>query len=246
MVEIAYESLRHDASRRLDCTSAGMTAADMAELCTRLCEPGVTKTLRCVRMGPPIDNGGNLPDDVIRSGLVQLLTGPRRLEVRIQYLSFMCTQAAHRPVVSSKEFRQMNKAWSPLSPLCQIPDLVCHVAALLSLTVRIAKTSDKAGTVVMAGVQTLYLWGANAAQRDVLVAAQELQADGCAGYGYCREGDLAGSLRISSIAGYALTTAHGDALPIMTFAVPTTYVTWTSLQISALNSQVPTWQTVIF
>ena len=59
-----------------------MTAADLVELCARFREPGVTKTLRCVRIGPPTDCGGKLPDDLVRDGLVQLLRGPRRLEVR--------------------------------------------------------------------------------------------------------------------------------------------------------------------
>ncbi len=62
--------------------AAGMTAADMAELCIRIREPSVAKTLRCVRMGPPFDNGGALPDGLVSDGLVPLLSGPRRLEVR--------------------------------------------------------------------------------------------------------------------------------------------------------------------
>ena len=61
---------------------AGMTGADMAELCARIREPGVAKTLRCVRMGPPVDSGGALPDGFVSDGLLPLLTGPRRLEVR--------------------------------------------------------------------------------------------------------------------------------------------------------------------
>ena len=61
---------------------AGMTAADMAELCARIREPGVAKTLRCVRMGPPVDNGGALPEGLVSDGIVPLLSGPRRLEVR--------------------------------------------------------------------------------------------------------------------------------------------------------------------
>ena len=60
----------------------GMTAADMAELCARISEPCVAKTLRCVRMGPPVDNGRALSDDLVLNGLVPLLSGPRRLEVR--------------------------------------------------------------------------------------------------------------------------------------------------------------------
>jgi len=54
----------------------------MAELCVRIREPGVAKTLRCIRMGPPVDDGGALPDGLVTDGLVPILTGPRRLEVR--------------------------------------------------------------------------------------------------------------------------------------------------------------------
>ncbi len=62
---------------------------------------------------------------------------------------------------------------------------------------------------MMPGMQTLYLWGGNAAQRDLLVAALETQPDGRGGYGYCREGELAGSIRISSLAGYAVSAVLG-------------------------------------
>ena len=55
--------------------------------------------------------------------------------------------------------------------------------------------------MLMPGLQTLYLWGATASQRDLLVAALETQPDGRGGYGYCRDGKLAGSVRISSLAG---------------------------------------------
>ena len=68
-------------NKSLHCVPAGMTTADMAELCARIREPGVAKSLRCVRMGPPVGTGGALPDDLVSNGLAPLLTGPRRLEV---------------------------------------------------------------------------------------------------------------------------------------------------------------------
>ena len=59
-----------------------MTAAAMAELSARVRDAGTAKTLRCIRMGPPVDNDDILPDSLVRDGLVPLLSGPRRLEVR--------------------------------------------------------------------------------------------------------------------------------------------------------------------
>ena len=50
--------------------------------------------------------------------------------------------------------------------------------------------------------QTLYLWGAvTVMQRDALVAAISSQAEVHSGYGYEPTGELAGSIRISSVPG---------------------------------------------
>ena len=52
----------------------------------------------------------------------------------------------------------------------------------------------------MPSVQTLYLWGAvTVTQRDTLLAAMSSEADVHGGYGYEPSGELAGSIRLSSI-----------------------------------------------
>ena len=57
----------------------------------------------------------------------------------------------------------------------------------------------------MLPAQTLYLWGAvTVTQRDMLVAAMSLQAEVHSGYGYEPTGELAGSIRFSSVPGCAV------------------------------------------
>ncbi len=54
----------------------------------------------------------------------------------------------------------------------------------------------------MPSEQTLYLWGVvTVTQRDTLVAAISSQAEVHGGYGYEPTGELAGSIRISSVPG---------------------------------------------
>ena len=59
-----------------------MSNAGIVTLCHLLRAPVVTKTLRVLKLGPPTDNGGELSDQAVQTGLLPLLSQPRRLEVR--------------------------------------------------------------------------------------------------------------------------------------------------------------------
>ena len=162
-----------------------MTAADMAELCARIREPGVAKTLRCVRMGPPVDNDGALPDDLVSGGLMPLLSGPRRLEVR--QADSTCKPANGLEYFSKATAVQIGAGHAILVDI-SLPSEDPFCRTLLPTCV--------------AAVQTLYLWGAvTVTQRDTLVASLGAQGEAHGGYGYETTGELAGSVRFSSVPG---------------------------------------------
>ena len=151
-----------------------MTAADLAALCTRLREPDVTKTLRCLRMGPPTDNGGNLSDDSRpeRSraaayghssargacACAQSICTLMHCQVTLKICRLQCKQLELKPI--DRIAVEVSRA---------VPQLTSETDTRLSFRSCLDPDLHRescpagccsAGVTMMPDPQTLYLWGA--------------------------------------------------------------------------------------